>query len=147
MLETAKKDVDHLNSFLRGEISAVETYRQALDALSDEAATVLTQLNECLASHKRRTMLLTQEIRRLGGTPETSSGLWGSFAKLLEGGAKALGKKAAIAVLEEGEDHGRNDYARDTKDLSPGVREFIIARIAPEQQMTHSAMSTLKHAI
>jgi demethoxyubiquinone hydroxylase (CLK1/Coq7/Cat5 family) len=147
MSESAKKDIDHLNSFLRGEISAVETYRQAIGSLNAESEAVQTQLNDCLASHKRRTTLLTQEIRRLGGTPETKSGLWGSFAKLIEGGAAALGLKAAVAVLEEGEDHGRNDYARDAKDLSQRVRDFIMTRIVPEQTMTHSAMSSLKRAV
>lgn len=47
MSESAKKDIDHLNSFLRGEISAVETHRQAIGPLTAESGSVQTQLNDC----------------------------------------------------------------------------------------------------
>jgi hypothetical protein len=136
---------DQLNSFLRGEISAVETYRQAIDKLSS-SVNVLT-LRECMRSHENRVALLTQEVSRLGGEPSTSSGPWGAFAKLIEGGAKVFGEKAAIAALEEGEDHGRNDYRRDLDKLSTGVRQFVQAHLLPEQERTHRALSNLKHSL
>jgi Domain of unknown function (DUF2383) len=137
--------VDHLNSFLRGELSAVETYRQAIEKLSDkpEAST----LNDCMLSHERRARLLTAEIRRRGGEPAEGSGPWGAFAKLVEGGAKVFGEKAAIAVLEEGEDHGRNDYQRDADDLEPDAKSFVKTEIFPEQLRTHQAMSSLKKTL
>jgi hypothetical protein len=137
--------VDKLNSFLRGELSAVETYRQALDKLGNkpEAST----LNDCMRSHERRAQLLSQEIRRRGGEPAQSSGAWGTFAKLVEGSAKAFGEKAAIAALEEGEDHGRDDYKRDAKDLEPDAQTFVNQQLFPEQLRTHQAMSTLKSSL
>lgn len=134
--------VDQLNSFLRGELSAVETYRQALSKLSD--STHRAVLEQCAVSHQERADLLTQEIRRLGGDPAESSGAWGTFAKLVTGGAKVLGEKAAIAALEEGEDHGRNDYQRDVGALEASARRLVEAQILPEQLRTHSAMSALK---
>lgn len=137
--------VEQLNSFLRGELSAVETYREALRRL-DESANKAT-LEECARSHQQRVMLLTQEIRRLGGNPATESGPWGTFVKLLEGGAAALGEKAAIAVLEEGEDHGRNDYRRDSQQLDFEARQFIQTQILPEQLRTHDIVSALKKAV
>lgn len=138
----ATNTVEKLNSFLRGEISAVETYRQALDKLSDkpEAPT----LTDCMRSHEQRVNLLRNEIRRRGGEPAQGSGPWGTFAKLVEGGAKAFGEKAAIAALEEGEDHGRDDYRRDTPELDADARLFVEHNIFPEQLRTHNAMSTLK---
>ncbi len=134
--------VDKLNSFLRGEISAVETYRQALEKLNDkpEAAT----LSDCMRSHESRVQLLRQEIRRRGGDPAEGSGPWGAFAKLVEGGARVLGEKAAIAALEEGEDHGRDDYQRDVKALDSEARSFVEQNIVPEQVRTHRALSQLK---
>ena len=136
-------DVDQLNSFLRGEISAVETYDQALEKLADrpELARVL---RDCRESHQRRVELLRQEIARAGGEPAMGSGVWGGFAKLVQGGAKAFGDKAAIAALEEGEDHGRDDYRRDVDELTPGVRALIESKLLPEQQRTHDALSALK---
>jgi hypothetical protein len=134
--------VDHLSSFLRGEISAVETYRQAIHKLGGKPE--VSTLNDCMQSHARRVQLLQQEIRRRGGDPPHKSGPWGAFAKLVEGSAAALGEKAAIAALEEGEDHGRNDYKRDMKDLEPDVRQFVEQSLLPEQLRTHDAMSSLK---
>ena len=51
--------VDKLNSFLRGELSAVETYRQAIDKMAGkpEAST----LNDCMRSHARRAEMLTAD--------------------------------------------------------------------------------------
>jgi uncharacterized protein (TIGR02284 family) len=137
--------VDVLNSFLRGEISAVETYRQALEKV--KAAPVRAQLLDCMQSHTRRADVLRQQITSLGGEPSKSSGVWGTFAKAVEGGAKVLGEKAAVAALEEGEDHGRNDYRQDLEKLDPMTRQFVETRIMPEQERTHSTLSDLKRAL
>ncbi len=139
-----EETVDKLNSFLRGEISAVETYRQALEKLQSSACR--PTLEDCLRSHDYRVQLLKQEIRRRGGTPSEGSGPWGAFAKLIEGGAKLFGEKAAIAALEEGEDHGRDDYKRDVKDLDAQGKSFVEQNLLSEQLRTHQAMSNLKHA-
>jgi uncharacterized protein (TIGR02284 family) len=139
------ESVDVLNSFLRGEISAVETYRQALEKVNQPQ--VRTQLQDCLQSHAQRVNALSDQIRTLGGSPATSSGVWGSFAKAVEAGAKTFGESAAIAALEEGEDHGRNDYRRDVSKLDPSTKQFIQSSIIPEQQRTHDAMSALKKTL
>ncbi len=144
--ETNDGDIQQLNSFLRGEASAVETYDQAIEKLSDEPA-VATELQQCRASHQKRVELLKQEVTRLGGEPAPSSGAWGSFAKLIEGGAKAFGKKSALQALEQGEDHGRNDYERDLDDVSPPVRSFVQTKLLPEQHRTHDALSALKKRV
>jgi uncharacterized protein (TIGR02284 family) len=146
MASNSNGDIDHLNSFLRGEISAVETYDQALKKLASNPSVAPT-LRECQTSHQNRAQLLRTQIQSLGGRPADGSGMWGSFAKLVEGGAKTFGEKAAIGALEEGEDHGRNDYRRDLDDLSPPVRDFVQTRILPEQEHTHDAVSSLKHQI
>ena len=140
-----QKSVEQLNSFLRGEISAVETYRQALEAL--KSSTYGSKIAQCKQSHEQRVAILTEEIRRLGGTPAESSGAWGTFVKAVEGGAAALGEKAAIAALEEGEDHGNADYRRDVSRLDPGVRAVIEEKVMPLQFRSHSEMSALKRQL
>jgi demethoxyubiquinone hydroxylase (CLK1/Coq7/Cat5 family) len=143
---SSRKDtVDHLNSFLRGELSAVETYRQALKKL--DAFAHRATLEQCARSHEQRVQLLSEEVRRLGGDPAKGSGTWGSFAQLVEGGATLLGDKAAIAALEEGEDHGKADYRRDLGSLDGEARLFVESRVLPEQIRTHDAMSTLKKSL
>src|SRR5689334_16540035 len=80
------KSVDALNELLRGEISAVETYRQAIDKLG--SSPTVAQLEGCRRSHEQRIAKLRDQVSRLGGQPAKDSGAWGAFAKLIEGGAK-----------------------------------------------------------
>jgi len=136
-------DVKHLNSFLRGEISAVETYNQAIKKLGSEPS-ISSKLEGARNSHQQRVEVLREEISRLGGEPAQGSGVWGAFARLTEGGAQVLGKQAAIAALEEGEDHGRDDYKRDIEDLSPEGRRLVQSKLLPEQLRTHDTLSQLK---
>ena len=137
--------VDQLNSFLRGELSAVETYRQALERLTSSQAS--TQLRECLTSHQQRVSLLRSRIQLLGGQPSEDSGAWGAFAKMIEGGAAVFGEKAAIAALEEGEDHGLKDYKADLDKLDSESRRLVESQLLPAQQQTHRALSNLKHTM
>jgi len=138
-----KQSIDQLNSFLRGEMSAVETYRMAIDKL-DDGSTARSELEACLASHQDRVQMLRDAILLAGGTPAEGSGPWGVFAKAFEGGARIFGDKAAIAALEEGEDHGVSDYKDDLDDLDIDSRRLVTDRILPLQQQTHDRMSSLK---
>jgi len=142
---TQETTVATLNGFLRGEISAVETYRQALDKLQSSPSRM--ELEECRRSHAQRVERHRQEVVRLGGTPEENSGAWGSFAKLVEGSAKVLGEKAAISALEAGEDHGLKLYRDEMEKLDPTVRSVIESEVLPAQERTHQSLSTLKHSI
>jgi hypothetical protein len=137
--------VETLNGFLRGEISAVETYRQAIEGLKTSPSRV--ELEQCRRSHEQRVEKLRGEVVRLGGEPAHGSGAWGSFARLVEGGAKVLGEKAAISALEEGEDRGLRLYRSDIQKLDPASRAVIESEVLPAQERTHSSLSNLKHSI
>jgi uncharacterized protein (TIGR02284 family) len=137
--------IDQLNSFLRGELAAVESYRLALEKL--ENTPYRGTLLQCSRSHEDRVRLLTQAIVARGGEPVTNSGAWGTFARLVESGAAALGEKAAISALEEGEDHGKKDYGRDLMDLEPSARQLVESSIVPEQQRTHDVVRDLKRQL
>jgi uncharacterized Zn-binding protein involved in type VI secretion len=132
-----KSSVDKLNEFLRGEMSAVETYQMALDKLEGTSA-ARDELIVNLKSHQDRVIALQDAIVAVGGTPAKSSGPWGAFAKLVEGAAKVLGEKAAIDALEEGE-----DYRKDMDQLDPRGRQIVGGMIAMQQQ-THDRLSALK---
>jgi hypothetical protein len=139
-----KSSVDQLNSFLRGEMSAVETYKMALEKL-DGISTMRDELLVNLQSHQDRVMALQDAILAVGGTPADGSGPWGAFAKVVEGGAKVLGDKAAIAALESGEDHGLADYKRGLDDLDGSALTLVTRTLLPQQQLTHDRLSALKH--
>jgi hypothetical protein len=136
--------IQTLNAFLRGEIAAVETYRKALERL--QSRDTEEELRACLASHERRVEALARQIRALGGEPAEDSGAWGAFARLAEAGAAAIGDEAAIALLEEGEDHGLKLYLDDVGKLDRDTRKQIEREILPEQIRTHGSMSDLKLA-
>jgi uncharacterized protein (TIGR02284 family) len=144
MQSDSEKTVDTLNGFLRGEISAVETYRQAVEKLGNSAAR--PQLEDCERSHQERVTKLRDQVARLGGKPAEGSGAWGAFTHAVEGGAKALGEKAAVAALEEGEDHGLKLYRDDLDKLDATARGFVESDLLPAQEQTHRSMSTLKHS-
>ena len=65
----------------------------------------------------------------------------------MAGGAKAFGEKAAIAALEEGEDHGLRLYKGDLDKLDPATRTLVETDVLPAQERTHRSLSTLKHAM
>jgi len=139
------KSVDALNELLRGEISAVETYRQAINKLGGSPA--VSQLEGCRRSHEQRIAKLRDQVSRLGGQPAKESGAWGAFARLFEGGAKAFGEKAAVSALEEGEDHGLKLYRTDLEKLDAASRLLVETDLLPAQERTHRDMSTLKHTL
>jgi hypothetical protein len=137
--------IDQLNSFLRGELSAVESYKLALEHL--EQSEFRATLVQCSRSHEERARLLTEAILGRGGEPSPSSGAWGSLVRMVERSALALGESAAIAVLEEGEDHGRDDYLRDLDALEPSARQLVEFAILPEQRRTHDTLRAVKHSV
>lgn len=137
--------IDQLNSFLRGELSAAETYRLALDKL--EQSEYRPSLVQCTRSHEERARLLTEAILGRGGDPAESSGAWGSLVRMIERSAAAISESAAIAMLEEGEDHGRDDYLRDIDNLEPSARQLVEFAILPEQRRTHDTIRAVKRSL
>ena len=105
---------DTLNSLLRGEISAVETYRQAEEKFKGE--TEASHLRQVASEHQQAVSQLRQHVHTKGGDAADTSGAWGTFAKLIEGGAKLFGKTAALKALKEGEEHGVSSYESALKD-------------------------------
>src|SRR6185369_4796543 len=137
--------IDQLNSFLRGELSAAETYRLALERL--EQSEFRPTLVQCSRSHEERARLLTEAILGRGGEPSDSSGVWGSLVRMLERSAAAISESAAVSVLEEGEDHGRDDYLRDIDSLEPSARQLVEFAILPEQRRTHDTIKAVKRSL
>lgn len=131
--------VDQLNSFLRGEISAAETYRMAMDKVghirnTSPAALNFGLLREMQAEHGRAAQTLRDRIRELGGEAADSSGTWGVWAKFTEGVATMFGETASLKALKEGEEHGLNDYERGVNDLDLTSVELVENQLIPAQR-------------
>lgn len=130
-------NIETLNKLLKDELSATETYQQALDKLRDDAGAggskSITPLHE---AHKDAVSSLQSLISRLGGTPCEDSGTWGTWAKFVQGGANMLGKKAALMALHGGEKSGAEAYeeALQEEELPADVRSLIETKLLPAQQ-------------
>jgi hypothetical protein len=137
---TNESVVSNLNSLLRGEISAVETYNQAIRHLTNQRVDDLVANRNC---HSKRVDLLRSSIIQHGGVPHETSGLWGSFARLVEKGASLISAKSVIAALEEGEDRGLAQY-RNPGDLDPSSIQLIETVLLARQLETHDRMRMRK---
>ncbi len=122
-----------LNSLLRGEISAAETYTQALKKV--EGTPAAATLETLRKDHVDAANVLKRHVKAQGEKNETSSGIWGAFAKSVEGTAKLLGNKSALKALKEGEEHGVKSYERvlEKKDVDPTVKAAISPLLARQR--------------
>ena len=123
---------DTLNSLLRGELSAVETYYQALAKVGNEAGA--TDVRRIHDEHRQAADTLRQHVRAHGGNPDTSSGAWGTFATAVEGTAKLFGSAAALKALKEGEEHGVSSYEEALRDgdLPAECQTLIRSQLLPQ---------------
>lgn len=134
-------DLARINGFLRGERAAVDAYARTIATLTR----VPGELFEARSSHVERIDLLSRYVWRLGGMPDTSAGTWGRVTRGLTGIANAIGDRAAIAVLEEGEDLGVLTYRGNLAALHPVSQAFIRDLILPRQYHTQRLLRRLQH--
>ncbi len=130
-------NVETLNKLLKDELSATETYNQALDKLRDDAGLGSAEpLKPIQQAHQEAVASLQALIQRMGGTPSEDSGSWGTWAKIVQGGANMLGRGAALKALQSGEKSGVEDYEEALQDteLSADARSLIETKLLPAQQ-------------
>lgn len=129
-----QKPVDQLNELLRGELSAVETYRQALESVGDqpEANTLRTFMSQ----HRSNAAKISTHVSELGGVPSTDSGAWGAWAKTVTGTAKLLGDRTALKALKEGEEHGLKEHEEVATNMNvpAPIREEVKSMFIPQTQ-------------
>src|SRR4051812_31599341 len=142
--------IRQLNSFLRGEISAAETYRMAIDKVADADKSQVANLGllrEIQEEHARAAQALRDRIRELGGEPSDSSGAWGAWAKLTQGTANLFGDAAALKSLKEGEEHGLKDYQEGLDDIDVTSEELVRNQFIPAQQRHINLLDQLIGAV
>ncbi|MDP2100131.1 MAG: DUF2383 domain-containing protein [Methylobacter sp.] len=130
-------NIETLNEFLKDELSATETYKQALDKLREDTELGKSEdLMPIYEDHKDAVSSLQGLITRLGGTPCEDSGAWGTWAKIVQGGANMLGKEVALRSLQGGEKSGAEAYEEALQDteLSADIRSLIETKLLPAQQ-------------
>ena len=132
---TAPPAIELLNSLLRGEISAAETYRMAIDRVagSDSQANAAL-LREIQEEHGRAAQAVRDRIRELGGHATESSGAWGAWAKTVQATMNLFGDSSSLKALKEGEEHGLKDYNDAVSALDPTSQELVQNQLIPQQR-------------
>lgn len=128
---------DDITKLLRGELSAIETYQQALEKERADFGqeTAFQQLSSILRDHQQAAAQLKSQIQRMGGTPVDDSGAWGTWSKIVMATAKLFGDKAALKALKEGEESGLKDCEDILQGASvPSEVKPLIANLAAQQQ-------------
>lgn len=122
-----------LESLLRGEISAAETYKQVLENMAGPEAQPLRDIQQ---EHGEAIRFLKEQLTARGHEAPTSSGTWGVFAKSVEGAAKLFGDKAALTALREGERSGLSQYEKALASgaLPADCTTHIGSRLIPAQR-------------
>lgn len=131
MAHTTEERTTWLNRLLRGELSAVETYEQAMSKCAGEACG--TDLRQMLEQHREAASTLRQHVQQRGEEASASSGPWGTFAQAVTGTAKLFGTAATFQALKQGEEHGVSEYESALADdaLDPECRSLINATLLP----------------
>jgi Domain of unknown function (DUF2383) len=135
--------ISTLNGLLRGELAATETYEQAITKF--DGAFGASELRRLHDEHSEAAEILRLQIRELGSQPPPGSGLWGGFAKAVEGMAKVFGGSVALRVLREGEKSGVRLYenALYEPDLPQSSRELIHFTLLPRTRAHIAALDGL----
>jgi uncharacterized protein (TIGR02284 family) len=142
-----EQSVEQLNRLLRGELSAIETYEQALQRVKD--LTTTDTLRRLAEDHRSAADILRQQVALCGGTPDQDSGAWGVWARTVEGTASMLGETIALKALKEGEEHGLKEYQDVAADESVAysARNLIASDLLTRQRqhigVLDRVMSTL----
>jgi hypothetical protein len=136
MATTTTQTAATLDSLLRGEMSAIETYRMAIEKLEGSNEPGVSELQRIQRDHRDAADALWQRLERKGERPSEGSGAWGAFAKAVEGTAKLFGNAAAIKALKEGEEHGLGEYreALDGDAIAAELETLLRGFISRQQQ-------------
>jgi len=137
--------IARLNSLLRGEISAAETYRNALGRMSTGGHADLFQPLEAIqAEHARACRAIRGRIDELGGEASETSGVWGIWAQAVEGTLALLGGDVGgLRALREGEEHGQRDYESALNQVDAITAQLIQDRLLPGQQAHVAALDRM----
>jgi uncharacterized protein (TIGR02284 family) len=140
--------VTQLNSLLRGEISAAETYRMAIDKIvaspNSENVGLLREIQE---EHGRAAQGIRDRIKELGGEASDTSGAWGVWAKTVQGTMNLLGDTSSLKALKEGEEHGLKDYQEALDDVDASSAQLIQNQYIPAQQRHINLLDQLLNSV
>jgi hypothetical protein len=127
----APPEVDTLNTLLRCQLAAVESYDRALHRFEDSH--ILSDLQTIREEHAQAQNLLREKVVELGGEPAAPTGPWGACAAALSEESNDLGPATALAALRQGEEHSLNEFEDTLRhdDLNGDFKNLIRSKLLP----------------
>ncbi|NMB02088.1 MAG: DUF2383 domain-containing protein [Firmicutes bacterium] len=117
--------IDTLNELLKGELMAMNIYRETEDLQGDEQ--VMTMLKQFAKDHEEHAKLLAERIKELGGTPITGTGLGGAMASMSAKFNAMRGPAHLLRQVYDGEDKGVHAYEDRIDELDPESQQLVSA--------------------
>lgn len=143
MKQTSTALERRLDTLLRGEIAAAESYQILIDKVEDpQTLEILRSIND---EHGEAIGFLYAQLAERGAEPSKHSGPWGVFARAVEGTAAMIGDKTALTALREGESRGLKDYQDALSEglLPNEARQKVEETFVPQQEKHIEALSRL----
>jgi hypothetical protein len=106
--EQQSTDIEMFNSLLRCELTAAETYDQAINRFEDER--ILADLQTIQEEHLQAEILLREKVLALGGEPVEVSQPWSTCAAAMSSATNSTGPATTLAALRQGEEHSINAF-------------------------------------
>ena len=108
--------------------------RPAIERAGEGHPAETALLREIAQEHGQAAQRLREAVRRAGGLPASSSGVWGSFAEAIEGSASLFGDVTALRALKEGELLGLEGYREAVERHAPTLPRWISTDLIPAQE-------------
>lgn len=134
---------DAMNTLLRGEISAVEAYKQVIEKLSGDPEH--KRLLEFLNHHQRMVAYWRDRVNDKQMAADNTSGPWGYVVEAFVGVAKLFGDVTALRALKKGEEHGLQEYYNflENEYVSKEDKRFVRMEVIPALEMHVSSIKAM----
>jgi hypothetical protein len=134
---------EDINEILRGEMSAVEAYRQVEKKVDDDPESY--RLKQFRLDHENAIQYWKREAKEMGKIPEPSSSVWGLVVEAFVGASKLMGDDTALMALKRGEEHGLANYRAmlNSEMLTNRHKEEIRNTFIPRQRRHIESINAL----
>jgi len=143
------QDVSTLNSLISTTLDSVKGYREAAEASDNTRHQSF--FRECAEERSRIAAELQDQVRKLGGEPETESSVAGAIHRSwldLKSAIAGRDQQAIINEVERGEDYikAKFEKALEDEDISPTTRGTL-EQCFESVRRSHEHASSMKHEI
>ncbi|MEW5917378.1 MAG: DUF2383 domain-containing protein [Gemmatimonadota bacterium] len=127
----AAKTVRTLNSLLRGEISAANTYGLAIPQVTASRSADAERLRSIAREHDATVKHIREVIVQFGGTPDEATTVWPPFVRSVSGPGHVFVEAAALKALKDGEEQGLEAYHSALDNLNAETVTFVRESVIP----------------